>query len=306
MSNYLIVLVVGNIFISAIYSIYNKIKNKDFNILRFLVSIFIPYFGVFLFISADFLIKNGFLIENSLYEIDEDGEEFDEVISDTSNVDYINTLPIIDVLEIKDINKKRKYAFKSVKGDFKKIYPFLEKIVRDDDPEVVHYASTAISDYRQKINENYSELRECYLKDPKNINICENFIRAFLDLIIWEELNNSNTFLKRKELSEIFDFYFSSAQNIETEFYVQKIKNEIAIKNFKEAENTCNKFEKAYPNSYKPYLSKLEFCYYSGNIEGFIDTLKKIKNKDIVLSKQAYEIVSFWNDHLGRDIRGAV
>ncbi|AEV70400.1 hypothetical protein [Acetivibrio clariflavus] len=306
MNNSLLVLLGGNIFVSTIYFLYRKITNKDFNFPKFLLCIFIPYFGVFLFIIADFLVKNGFLIESSLYEIDGDEEEFDEIISDTSNVDYINTLPIVDVLEIKDINKKRKYAFKSVKGDFKKIYPFLEKIVRDDDPEVVHYASTAISDYRQKINENYSESRECYLKDPKNINVCENFIRAFLDLIIWEEFNNTNTFLKRKELSEIFDFYFSSAQNIEKEFYVQKIKNEIAIKNFKEAEKTCDKFAKAYPNSYKPYLSKLEFYYFSGNIDGFKDTLKKMRSKDIVLSKRAYEIVTFWRNHLEQDIRGAI
>lgn len=306
MNYYLLALVASNIIISAIYSIYNKIVNKSFNVLRFLLCIFIPFFGVLLFIVADFLIRNEFVIENSLYETGEDEEEFDEVISDMSNVDYINTLPIVDVLEIKDIKKKRKYAFQSVKGDFRKIYPFLEKIVQDDDPEVVHYASTAISDYRQKINETYSKLRVTYMVNPNNISNCENFLKAYLDLILWEEFNNSNTLLKRKELSEVFASYFSSAQNIDKYFYVQKIKNEIIIKDFKEAEKTCIKFEKVYPNSCKPYLSWLEFYYFSENKEGFLDTLEKIKYRDIVLSKQAYDIVLFWNNSLKRDIRGAV
>lgn len=306
MNYYLIALISSNIIISAIYSIYNRITKKNFNVLRFLLCACIPFFGVLLFIVADFLINNKFVIENSLYEIDEDEDELDEIISDMSNVDYINTLPIVDVLGIKDIKKKRKYAFNSVKGDFKKIYPFLEKIVQDEDPEVVHYASTAISDYRQKINENYSKLRESYLKDIKNINNCENYLKAYLDLIIWEEFNNSDTFIKRKEISEVFDYYFSAAENIEKYYYVQKIKNEIAIKNFREAEETCNKFEKVYPYSYKTYLSKLELYYFNGNKEGFLDTLQKIKYKDIVLSKQAYDMVLFWNNFLKHDFRGAV
>lgn len=300
------ILIASNILISIIYTLYNRKMKKTWNIPRFLLCVFVPFYGVLLFIAVDFLIKNKFMIENSIYETDADEQDIDDIISDISNVDYSNTLPIVDVLEIKDIKKKRKFAFKSVKGDFRKIYPFLEKIVQDDDPEVVHYASTAISDYRQKINENYSKMREMYIESSQNIKNCENYLRAFLDLIYWEEFNNSNTIQKRIEISELFNSYFSSAQNIDKYYYVQKIKNEIKIKNFREADKSCNKFEKAYPNSYKTYLSRLEFYYFSENKEGFLDTLEKIKYKDIVLSKQAHDIVLFWNNSLKHEFRGAV
>jgi len=303
--NELLILLASNIIISTIYFIYNGVANKNFNTLRLLLCIFIPFFGALLFITADYLIKNKFVIENSLYEIDEDEDEFSEIISDRFNVDYMNTLPIVDVLEIKDIKKKRKYAFKSVKGDFKNIYPFLEKIVRDEDPEVVHYASTAISDFRQKINENYSICRENFMENSEDLKNCESFLKAYLDLIIWEELNNTNTFLKRKELSEVFELYFSLSGKVEKNYYVQKIKNEIIIKDFKQAAKSCDRFAREYPRSYKPYLSKLELCYFSEDREGFLSTLKKIKYKDIVLSKQANDIVCFWNNSLNGS-RGAV
>lgn len=306
---FLIALITINIFLSIGYVLINKKAKKSINVPRFLVCVFIPIYGILLFAVADFLVKRNLLIKNTLFIIDEAENNSGDVLSDISNIDYRNTMPIVDVLEISDIKKKRKHAFKSVKGDFKKIYPFLEKVVQDDDPEVVHYASTAISDCRQKINENYSKAREKHLEDPKNIKSCEDYLRAFLDLIIWEEFNNSNTTQKRIEISEVFNLYFSLAekdQDIDEYYHVQKIKNEIIIDNFKEAENSCIRFETAYPASYKPYLTKLELFYFNENKTAFADTLKQIKYKDIILSKEANDIVLFWDNTFKHDFRGAV
>lgn len=306
---YLIALITINLILSIGYMLINKKAKKGVNILRFIMCVFIPVYGILLFAIADFLVKRNLLIKNTLFVMDEDDNNSGYVLSDISSIDYRNTMPIVDVLELSDIKKKRKHAFKSVKGDFKKLYPFLEKVVQDDDPEVVHYASTAISDFRQKINESYSKARDRHLADPKNIKVCEDYLNTFLDLIIWEEFNDSNTMQKRIEIFELFNLYFSLVQkdqDIAEYYYVQKIKNEIIIGKIKEAENSCMRFETAYPKSYKPYLAKLELFYFSKNKSAFEQTLKQIKYKDIILSKEANDIVLFWENTFKQDFRGAV
>lgn len=307
----LIIIIIINLIASIIYSFEIRKKGNVEWIPKLVLCIIIPVFGLTMFLLIDYLGKRNFIKNNELGYDDENDINFDEeLVADLESIEYVNTIPIHDALEIKDIYNKRKTVFKSVKGDFRKIYPFLLKIIKDPDPEVVHYGSAAITDFRQKINENYKVAREKYIKAKKESTLgqdierndisilLQDYLKNYIDLIYWEDINDADTLEKRKEIVELFISFFNLEKKPEEYFYIQKIKNDIVLKNFTEAYRFCMKFTNDYPDSEYPYLSTLELYFYSKKENLFYKTLSYIDYKDIYLTLESEKLLKFWKDKL--------
>jgi hypothetical protein len=295
---YIIALIIINTAIAYIYAYHLKKCEKPYFISAFVIAEAIPLFGVIIIYSAVSIIKGKSCDSTRInFDVDyESNSEFD--ICDDSKLDSTNIVSISDALLLKDINLKRKILFYSFKGNWTFLYPFLLRALKDNDTEVVHYASAIITDYRRKIYEKFEKAKEKFLLDSSDNNIVKEYINAFYDLICFEKLNEDDVKLKRLDFEKGLQLYFLQNKYIEKIYYIRKIKNEIALEEFESAYDTCMSFISEYPKSDDPYLALLELYYYSKQELQFKDILLHIKNKEIPLSCESSDIACFWENQL--------
>lgn len=290
-----------NIFLSLAYSLGMKLRKQSNVIPKLIIMLEIPLFGIMIFFIMDFASKGkGFNINEMAFD-DESKKSSDCGISNPSNSTAVETLPFYDILGIRDAIRRRSLIFKSVDGQYKEMYPLLQKVLQDTDGEVVHYASSVITDYMKKINENYMAAKARFAANANDGGHCRKYADAYLDLICWQELNGVNTFKERQNISQLFDVIFSHNTPIEEKYFMEKISNEILLEDYCNAFETCKRFLCDYPESEKPLMSLLELWYSSKNFEMFAMTLNTTIGKgckDLPLSRKSADIIDFWRKNI--------
>ncbi|MDP4091945.1 MAG: hypothetical protein Q8920_01135 [Bacillota bacterium] len=298
MNIYILALLI-NFLIAAIYSVFIKIFAKYNFLPRIIIISALPFFGLIMMFTVDILAKNKSYDPSELIAEDEINPTFSEVvISDENNINFNDVLSIDLIFEIKDSIQRRKRFFNCINQDYTTILPFLNKALLDEDPEIVHYSSAAITDIMRKTNENFCKRKNEFQKKQNDIKNCKLLIDAYLDLIEWEELNNTATFENRKSLFKVFNTLFSIDNLPEEKYFINKIKNELILMELYSAYASCKSFISKYPRSENSYLALLEFCYLSNNPNIFIDTLQAISEKDLLLTDKAAGMVNFWNRNI--------
>lgn len=293
----IITLIVINAVVVYVYTFSLK-KCAQIDILTVvLISTAMPFFGVIIIYFGVTLV-NKYSSNITNFEGHPDSVIDDINIFDDSSIDPINVMPISNALTLKNIKQKRKLLFYSFKGNTLSLYPFLQKSLKDTDAEIVHYASSIITDYRRQIYEVFEKTRMMFASNPDSIIICKEYTDAFYNLICWEELNGEDENYERKDFEIVLKSFFTLNKYIEKNYYIRKIRNEIAMEEFDAAYKTCMDFTNAYPEYYMSYVIQLELHYYNKDLSHFKDILSYIRYKEIVLSCETERIVSFWESKL--------
>jgi hypothetical protein len=278
--------------------ILKKLKKTDF-LPRFFVISTMPFFGILIMLIVDITAREkSYKVHELIFEDEQEFKNRECFISDQLNDNFLEALPFYNALDIKDIQKKRKRIFNIIEGNNNEIYPFLLKALKGGDAEVVHYASAAITNYRQKVNEKFGLMKEKFKTNPNDKNILKDYLDTFLDLICFEEANGMEATEERKSFGKILDIFFETNDFIEEKYFIQKIKNEIILKKFDDAFKTCNKFLEKYPESDNAYLALLKLWYYGKNSKMFVKTLQDIISKDFSLTRETTGIIAFWRGHI--------
>lgn len=201
-------------------------------------------------------------------------------------------MPIDDMLIANDPIHRREMMFEAVTGDYRRIYPFFIKMLKDQDAEVVHYATTAITSNRQRINEKYKISAEKHQKDPYHLIHYFDYLDDFIELINWEEMSGADTSESRKILQGEFQSLFDSGGAIDEKYYAEKLRNEIKIGEFKEVLKTCDKYLADFPDSESGFLVRLGCWYCCKDFDNFNETLRAWVSGGRTLCSQAEDWLS--------------
>ncbi len=75
---------------------------------------------------------------------------------------------------------------------------------------------------------------------------------------------------------------------------MDKINNDLELRDYKGAEDYTKRFFKNFPNSEKPYLALMKFYYLNRDNKSFLNILKVLKNKKIGLTEYGESVIKFW------------
>lgn len=295
MKHLIFVEILGNVMVAFIYAgIVKKVKQSDF-LPRFLIIAFIPVFGLIILGMVDIMLKNKVAYTNELIFEEECKSEASAYTACSLQIEEIqDNMPIDDMLSVNDAIHRREMLFKAVNGDYRRLYPLLTKMLKDQDAEVVHYASTAIANYMQRINENFKLSEEKYLSNHYHyINQLQN-VDDLIDLIRWEELGGNDISEGRRTLENELEFIFNSKEAVEEKYYIEKYRNEISVNEFEAALRTCNRYSNDFPESENCYMARLEFWYCRKDLKMFKAALDALINSGLVLSRDTIDKISFW------------
>ena len=197
------VLITVNIIITLVW--WRFFKKPDRGLVIFLcTAAAMPLLGLLIIIADDYIAsRRGRASANPLFEEEKAYSVRPRGIF-LSDRQLLCTMPIYDMLFIKNKAKRREMLYKAVKGDCFRLHPFLLRLLKDRDPEVVHYASAAAADFRQKIQECCTLSKDEYLKNMQDPAACKAYIDSMIDYIRWEELEGTDMSEARKELECVY------------------------------------------------------------------------------------------------------
>lgn len=297
MNDITLFIIVLNLVVALIYSLILK-KNKKSGIIPiFIIMILIPVYGLIIVGILDTIQNKKYpcTIEPIL-EIEDEVKDKDIDESTIQIEEILNSMSIDDILAMSDVKLRRKMLFKSVNGNFSRLYPFLKRMLNDYDSEVIHYASAAISNHTQEVNGNLKISKEIYLENPSDITAHLSYIDNLIEVILWGELDGMDMLEERKILEEELESIFNSQESINEKYYIEKYQNEIKINEFGMALATCKRYLKDFPKSENAFFSLMELGYCSKNLKMFYGAMESIENSGIELSSNLKEIILFWKD----------
>ncbi|WBW98605.1 hypothetical protein [Oceanirhabdus sp. W0125-5] len=208
----------------------------------------------------------------------------------------LNKVSLEDVLIVSDKKSARELLLDVVREDSNSSAKAILKAVEHKDSEVSHYAASAISDIINEFKANEKQLRNEYLKDKENSELCNKYI---------DYLNN---FLSQKILSSAEQRFYSRLfeelvitmeeylpLELSGELYNKLVCILLDIGENDRANVWVEKALKENENELESYKAALRYYYMNEDRSEFLLLMDKLKKSDVVLDHEMLEKVRFFS-----------
>ncbi|WFD11124.1 hypothetical protein [Tepidibacter hydrothermalis] len=279
--------------ILGIYFI-NKMLIKDEKKLPLYLGLFFPVIGLILLSILDLLL----FLNKSKNNMIEDYEKYIEYVDQIivkHQVDFekeINMTSALDILKYSSNEKKKDVIVDLIAEDIDLKVKILKTALRDEDPEVVHYASSTLnlleSEYEHEIN---------FLRDSYNKKRDEETLKKLIK--VYDKYLNSGLLsiqLKNILLQQYLDILMEFKDKFGEEYnllldiadvYMNLDKTEESIKILKTLyENYTQEFEH--------YIYSMKAFYLMDNYKEVSNIAKKIIDLDLNIPDRYKPIVDYW------------
>lgn len=208
----------------------------------------------------------------------------------------INKVPIEEALLESNHESTRQVLLDVLKSDYESSISILQKAIENDDSEVSHYASTAISDVLSKFKRNQKEIDEQYRKYSDDEEIVTNYrkyVFKYLSYHIFPEVEcNRYLSLYEEIMQRTYQLFPDKLAAKDYEDWVCIL---VKYDRREDAEKWLSTMEKEYPDQLPTYKAELEFNYHYDK-KRFKEVLGKIKSSQVMLDEKTIEIVRFFQD----------
>ncbi|NLO40071.1 MAG: hypothetical protein GX115_11475 [Ruminiclostridium sp.] len=272
-----------------------RIGRKPSSLPRYLLAVicFVPVFG---FSSA--------LIVEYLYKHKKTGTKTLPLGEFYANQTNLNPIPILDkedvsslvpmeeALILNDSRSSRSLMMEVVKDP--SCYKDLLRVARlSHDPEITHFASTAIMKMQHTFELEIQSCRTACLDNPENESILDQYIKAiysyiksgFTEGILLENL--------RERLDQLLDkkigFRLDDRQS-----YFQKLDNCIECARFTDAWEVVNHMQDKWPADQNVWLQTIRVCVNSKDQLGLLKTIKRLESETICWTKEGLNQFEFF------------
>ena len=191
--------------------------------------------------------------------------------------------------------KERREIIMDVLNDNPKEYvEFLQKAGNNEDPEVVHYAVTAMVEISKENDYALQKLSAEYSRNPDDINVLTRYCEFLWQMLEQNLLSGQVEIMNRTLFSQLISKKLKSIETLED--YIRYFENEFALKNYTMAGEILSKLDEKYGDFEEIILLKLK--YYSQLQKGdkIKELIKDIQSRKMFVSRRVKEAIAFWKD----------
>ncbi|KRE93096.1 hypothetical protein ASG89_06200 [Paenibacillus sp. Soil766] len=217
------------------------------------------------------------------------------IVSKLETEKEMNIVPLEEALLVNDLSTRRRVMIDLLKQDSLDYLEVLQMAVSNEDTETSHYAVSAIMEVKRKIVINLQELAVKFEENKRDAHVLlaysellKSYMRSgFLD----ERTRIKYSYTYSNVLKLLIEVAPESA-----EAYADKIKTDLDLEEFAEAEETAQMYLKQFPLYEDAYLSLINVYYTMRAIDKLKLTLMQLRQSPIRLSNQALTVVRFWSE----------
>ena len=212
----------------------------------------------------------------------------------------LNIIPIEDALLGNDYMTRRRVMIDVLKEDAIQYIEVIKRAVLNEDTETSHYAVSAVVELKRKLSISLQEFSVKFDQHKENNEVAKAYAQVLSKYI-------KSGFLDNQTLRKYKYTYIHTLNQIilnggeDMEVFEEKFITEMEMKEFTQAEQTCQLYLSKYPDAENPYLHLLNLYYTTRSITNMFQVLEDLKKSSIRLSNKALMIVRYWSGGLGHD-----
>lgn len=205
----------------------------------------------------------------------------------------MQTMPLEEILLVSDNSEKRRYLLSELKKEYIINYGTIVKALDNDDPEVSHYAASAITSAKAEFENDIRDFDNRYNRNKGDLEL----IRHYADYVYSYIKSGILDPMEIRKYSFLFINILTGVESPEkflTELDYTNIVNEsIIVNDFTIAEHWADFAHKLFENE-STYMNLLKIYYYTNRTEQMLKTLDDMKKTDLLLSYEGLSLVRFF------------
>lgn len=261
----------------------------------FFIVLCLPFWGFMavMFLHFQVLFKQDETIAVGVQKMELDSVLYKGIAVEENKND--DSLVAIEEALIINSPKERREIIMDVLNDNPKEYvEFLQKAGNNEDPEVVHYAVTAMVEISKENDYALQEFAREYAKNPDDFNVLSRYCDFLWNVLEQNLLSGQVEIMNRNLYSQLVSKKLKTKASLED--YMRYFENEFALGNYTMAGEVLSKADELYGDFEELILLKLK--YYSQLKQGdkIKELIKDIQSRKMFVSRRVKEAIAFWKD----------
>lgn len=224
-------------------------------------------------------------------ELEERKSNEEKILDDISEVSDLVSLE--DALIMNDVRVRRKMILDIINDNPEEYLGLIRKASLNDDTEVVHYATTIISEISSKYDKELTILEKEYKENDNDerglIQYC-NFLYKYLNKgLVSGEMER----IKRQEYSEILRKMLDSKNSLK--YMSRLVDNEIKLENYKEVEKLLSEMMRNWPMEEETWFLRFKYYCKVNRMQEAMNLTKIIHERNIYISTKNKTYMSFFD-----------
>lgn len=213
-------------------------------------------------------------------------------VEENKNDDSI--VPMEEALILNSPKERREIIMGVLNDNPKEYIEFLQKAGNNDDPEVVHYAVTAMVEISKENDEILQQFATEYSKNPDDIKVLTRYCDFLWSVLEQNLMSGQVEIMNRNLYSQLIAKKLKSIESLED--YINYFENEFALKNYTIAGEVLSKADEKYGDFEEIILLKMKYYSELKQADKIKAVIKDIQSRKMFVSRKVKEAIAFWKD----------
>lgn len=203
-------------------------------------------------------------------------------------------VPLEEAMVLGELSIRRSLMLKLIEENPKRYIPLLKRIRLESDPEVSHYASTAMMQIQREYELNLHQKEERMQKHPGDEEALEEYIVLLKEYIATGLLADHALTAQRRRLNTLFVQILSESDADKT-VYLDAVDNLVELDEYTAAESLIEDANRRWPHDESFFLLQLKLYHKARNGLALKGAIQQINESGVYLSPDTRKTVAFWS-----------
>lgn len=204
-----------------------------------------------------------------------------------------NVIPLHDTYLVDDVKAKRKVFLDAVKQNVLQNPRVLKMATYDQDREISYYAVSMISGHIEELENKISQIEGELLENTDDTELQQEYAALLKDYLTQEFVDKITKRNRTEQYVSLLDRLLQKSPN-DMGYMQEKIDKEIALGNYVQAQETCERLQQAFPDHEEPYLAYINLYFYMRQSAKMQEKLAELKSIPRELSLKALNVIRYW------------
>lgn len=203
-----------------------------------------------------------------------------------------NIIPLEDALAVGSNEVRRKIMLDVLNNDVSAFYDLMKYARMNDDVEVVHYATTAMTELNKQYDAKLVKYLKQYKDNPTNVSVLKDYCDCLKRYLGFGFIKGQLEENRKQELIGLLKQLVEAKPELES--FNDLVSLLIETEQFDEAEKYIDIMFSKWPMDEATWLARIELYVHKKDRDGLNEIILEAKKEHIYFSEKARKQIEFW------------